>query len=87
MEEVQEARHAAAGDLPGELADVLELLRALAVTAGRFWPQLLALAEDIRCSQTCSYADERSSCRRHPRRTKLLSRRAPWAASPWATLC
>jgi predicted house-cleaning noncanonical NTP pyrophosphatase (MazG superfamily) len=48
MEEAQEASHAAAGDLPGELADVLEVLRALTVTAGMSWPQLLALAEDKR---------------------------------------
>jgi hypothetical protein len=30
------------------LADVLEVLRALTVTAGMSWPQLLALAEDKR---------------------------------------
>lgn len=48
IEEAQEASHATAGDLPGELADVLEVLRALTVTAGISWPQLLALAEDKR---------------------------------------
>jgi predicted house-cleaning noncanonical NTP pyrophosphatase (MazG superfamily) len=48
IEEAQEASHATAGDLPGELADVLEVLRALTVTAGMSWPQLLALAEDTR---------------------------------------
>src|SRR5215813_7557499 len=48
IEEAQEASHATAGDLPGELADVLEVLRALTVTAGLSWLQLLALAEDKR---------------------------------------
>ena len=48
IEEAQEASHATAGDLPSELADVLEVLRALTVTAGMSWPQLLALAEDKR---------------------------------------
>ena len=48
VEEAQEASQASAGDLPGELADVLEVLRALTVTAGLSWPQLLALAEDKR---------------------------------------
>lgn len=37
-------RHPA--DLPGELTDVLEILRALTMTAGISWPQLLALAKD-----------------------------------------
>ena len=48
IEEAQEASCAAASDLPGELADVLEVLCALAVTAGMSWPQLLTLAEDKR---------------------------------------
>jgi predicted house-cleaning noncanonical NTP pyrophosphatase (MazG superfamily) len=48
IEEAQEASHASVDDLPGELADVLEVLRALTVTAGMSWPQLLALAEDKR---------------------------------------
>jgi predicted house-cleaning noncanonical NTP pyrophosphatase (MazG superfamily) len=48
IEEAQEASHATAEDLPGELADVLEVLRALTVTAGTSWLQLLALAEDKR---------------------------------------
>ena len=48
VEEAREARHATADDLPGELADVLEVLRALTITAGISWPQLLALAEDKR---------------------------------------
>lgn len=46
MEEAQEASHAIADNLPGELADVLEVLRALAAAAGMSWPQLLALAND-----------------------------------------
>jgi predicted house-cleaning noncanonical NTP pyrophosphatase (MazG superfamily) len=48
VEEAREAGHAAAADLPDELADVLEVLRALTMTAGISWPQLLALAEDKR---------------------------------------
>jgi predicted house-cleaning noncanonical NTP pyrophosphatase (MazG superfamily) len=48
IEEAQEASLATDDDLPGELADVLEVLRALTVTAGMSWPQLLALAEDKR---------------------------------------
>jgi predicted house-cleaning noncanonical NTP pyrophosphatase (MazG superfamily) len=47
-EEAHEASHAAAADLPGELADVLEVLRALTATAGMSWTQLLALADDQR---------------------------------------
>ena len=48
IEEAQEASHAADDELHGELADVLEVLRALTMTAGMSWPQLLALAEDKR---------------------------------------
>ncbi len=47
-EEAREASHAAAADLPGELADVLEVLRALTAAAGMSWTQLLALADDKR---------------------------------------
>lgn len=47
-EEAHEAGHAAAADLPGELADVLEVLRALTAVAGVSWAQLLALADDKR---------------------------------------
>ncbi len=50
-EEAQEASHATADDLPSELADVLEVLQALTMTAGMSWPQLLALAEDKRSSR------------------------------------
>jgi predicted house-cleaning noncanonical NTP pyrophosphatase (MazG superfamily) len=46
MEEAQEASRA--DDLPGELADLLEVIRALTVTAGMSWPQLVALANDKR---------------------------------------
>jgi predicted house-cleaning noncanonical NTP pyrophosphatase (MazG superfamily) len=48
IEEAQEASRATADDLPGELADVLEVLRALTGTAGMSWAQLLALADDKR---------------------------------------
>jgi predicted house-cleaning noncanonical NTP pyrophosphatase (MazG superfamily) len=48
VEEAREAGHAAAADLPGELADVLEVLRALTAMAGMSWAQLLALADDKR---------------------------------------
>jgi predicted house-cleaning noncanonical NTP pyrophosphatase (MazG superfamily) len=48
VEEACEANHATADDLPGELADVLEVIRALTITAGMSWPRLLALAEDKR---------------------------------------
>jgi predicted house-cleaning noncanonical NTP pyrophosphatase (MazG superfamily) len=48
IEEAQEASLATDDDLPGELADVLEVLRALTVTAGMSWLQLLTLAEDKR---------------------------------------
>ena len=44
-EEAAEARQAADADLPGELADVLEVLRALAVSAGLTWAGLEAAAE------------------------------------------
>ena len=48
VEEADEASHAAAADLPGELADVLEVLRTLTAVAGMSWVQLLALADDKR---------------------------------------
>jgi predicted house-cleaning noncanonical NTP pyrophosphatase (MazG superfamily) len=48
IEEAQEASHATADNLPGELADVLEVLRALTVATEMSWLQLLALAEDKR---------------------------------------
>ncbi len=47
-EEAQEAARATADDLPGELADVLEVLRALTGTTGMTWPQLIATANDKR---------------------------------------
>jgi predicted house-cleaning noncanonical NTP pyrophosphatase (MazG superfamily) len=51
VEEAQEAGHATAADLPGELADVLEVLQALTATAGMSWSQLLALAAEKRSSR------------------------------------
>lgn len=47
-EEAQEASQATATDLPDEMADVLEVLRALTTTVGMSWAQLLALADDKR---------------------------------------
>jgi predicted house-cleaning noncanonical NTP pyrophosphatase (MazG superfamily) len=48
VEEAAEARQAADADLPGELADVLEVLRALAASAGLTWDQLQAAADTKR---------------------------------------
>jgi predicted house-cleaning noncanonical NTP pyrophosphatase (MazG superfamily) len=48
VEEAREASDAVPAGLPGELADVLEVLRALTATAGMSWAQLLALADDKR---------------------------------------
>ena len=48
VEEAQEAASASIPDLPGELTDVLEVLRALTAAAGMSWEQLLALADDKR---------------------------------------
>jgi predicted house-cleaning noncanonical NTP pyrophosphatase (MazG superfamily) len=47
-EEAAEATRASAADLPGELADVLEVLRALTAAVGMSWDQLLMLADDKR---------------------------------------
>ena len=47
-EEAGEAACASTADLPGELADVLEVLRALTAAAGMSWPELLTLADDKR---------------------------------------
>jgi predicted house-cleaning noncanonical NTP pyrophosphatase (MazG superfamily) len=46
VEEAQEASGADAEELPVELADVLEVLRALAKALGMSWEQLVALAAD-----------------------------------------
>ena len=43
VEEAGEAARASAADLPGELADVLEVLRALTAAAGMSWEQLLVM--------------------------------------------
>jgi predicted house-cleaning noncanonical NTP pyrophosphatase (MazG superfamily) len=47
-EESAEAARASDADLPEELADVLEVLRALTAAAGMSWEQFLALADDKR---------------------------------------
>jgi predicted house-cleaning noncanonical NTP pyrophosphatase (MazG superfamily) len=47
-EETREAQQAAAEDLPAELADILEVIRALAAAVGMSWTQLLALAAEKR---------------------------------------
>lgn len=47
-EEAGEAARASAADLPGELADVLEVLRALTAAAGMSWQEFLTLADDKR---------------------------------------
>ncbi|HUY45841.1 MAG TPA: nucleoside triphosphate pyrophosphohydrolase [Streptosporangiaceae bacterium] len=44
VEESEEARQATAADLPGELADVLEVLHALTASAGLTWDQMEAAA-------------------------------------------
>ena len=48
VEEAQEASGAHGEELPAELADVLEVLQALAKTLGMSWEQLLALAANKR---------------------------------------
>src|SRR5262245_18015010 len=48
IEQAQQATHATAGDLPGELAGVLEVPRALTVTTGMAWPRVHALGDDNR---------------------------------------
>jgi predicted house-cleaning noncanonical NTP pyrophosphatase (MazG superfamily) len=48
VEEAQEVSLASAEDLPAELADVLEVVQALARTAGVTWEQLLTLTADKR---------------------------------------
>ena len=48
IEEATEAASASTASLPGELADVLEVLRALTSAAGMSWEQLLTLADDKR---------------------------------------
>ena len=47
-EEAQEASGARGEELPAELADVLEVLQALAKALGMSWEQLLALAANKR---------------------------------------
>ncbi len=43
-EEAREARQAPAGQLPGELADVLEVLQAIAQAHGTRWTDILEIA-------------------------------------------
>jgi predicted house-cleaning noncanonical NTP pyrophosphatase (MazG superfamily) len=47
-EETREAQEAATEDLPAELADILEPIRALAAAVGMPWAQLLVLAAEKR---------------------------------------
>jgi predicted house-cleaning noncanonical NTP pyrophosphatase (MazG superfamily) len=47
-EEVREAQDASAEELPGELADIVEVIQALAAIAGKSSAQLLALAAEKR---------------------------------------
>jgi predicted house-cleaning noncanonical NTP pyrophosphatase (MazG superfamily) len=44
VEEAQQARAASAGDLPSELADIMEVLRALVKAEGLVWEDILAVA-------------------------------------------
>lgn len=44
VEEANEAQVASADDLPGELADILEVLQALVPALAMTWEELLALA-------------------------------------------
>ena len=48
LEEAKEASEASAEDLPAELADVLEVLQALATTLGMTWGQVFMLAAEKR---------------------------------------
>lgn len=48
IEEAAEASRASADALPAELADVLEVVRALAMTLGLTWEQLLRLTAEKR---------------------------------------
>jgi predicted house-cleaning noncanonical NTP pyrophosphatase (MazG superfamily) len=48
LEEAGEAGEASAEALPGELADVLEVVQALAKAHGLAWEQILKLAADKR---------------------------------------
>src|SRR5262245_48194811 len=47
-EQAQQATHAPAGGLPGELAGVLQVPRARTVTTGMAWPRVHALGDDNR---------------------------------------
>jgi predicted house-cleaning noncanonical NTP pyrophosphatase (MazG superfamily) len=45
LEECEEARSAPSGELAGELADVLEVVRAIAVSADLDWNEVLRLQD------------------------------------------
>jgi predicted house-cleaning noncanonical NTP pyrophosphatase (MazG superfamily) len=51
IEETNEARDASPHDLPAELADVLEVLRALAELSGLGWDELVRLADEKRAER------------------------------------
>ncbi len=53
VEEAQEASSATADDLPGELADIVEVLQAIVTASGMAWDQLLALTADKRARRGC----------------------------------
>ena len=56
-EETRETQEPAAEDLPDELADIVEVIQALATAVGMSWVQLLALAADKRTAAAASRAD------------------------------
>ena len=51
LEEAKEASEASAEDLSAELADVLEVLQALATALGMTWGQVLKLAAERRAQR------------------------------------
>jgi predicted house-cleaning noncanonical NTP pyrophosphatase (MazG superfamily) len=51
VEEGQEAQTASPDDLPGELADLFEVLQALLPTLAMTWPDLVALAATKRAQR------------------------------------
>jgi predicted house-cleaning noncanonical NTP pyrophosphatase (MazG superfamily) len=56
MEEAREAQDASADELPEELADVLEVLRALTSSLGMTWEQILALTTD-KCTERGAFEE------------------------------
>ena len=57
-EEAREARQAPAEELPAELADVLEVLQAIANAHGLPWDQVVATAARKRTDRDRLYSDE-----------------------------